>query len=186
MSDLLKWIIGGVAFIGAIGLTLFTGGSLFPVILGMASSILISGVVEGAIAAANDGDFAEGFASGAADGALWGGIFSLGGATLRLGKILTNGVVIGESMSRVHAYAGKLGAKSFEMPGKSIIGLLGKQKSVEIMLNQNRNWINRMIRFGVKITDVGFDFTKSAHSSFYIMERLATENYYNLFINLLG
>ena len=82
MANWLKWVIGGVAFAGAIALTVATGGALGPVIFGMASSILLGGALSGIGSYANGGDFWEGFANGAADGAMWGGIFALSSATI--------------------------------------------------------------------------------------------------------
>ena len=179
MSDLLKWIIGGVTFVGAIGLTLITGGSLFPVILGMTSSILISGVAEGAIAAANGGDFAEGFASGAADGALWGGVFSLGGAMLRTAKILTKGITIGESMTRVANYANSAGQAFYKgMPGYNLVRFFkGETVAHNLALAHNKAFIKRMMRWGVTITDIGMDIAKTSRSSFYMIENSLTQNY---------
>lgn len=60
----------------------------------MAGSILLDGVVEGAISSANGGNFWKGFADGAANGAMWGGIFALGGAALTTFKIFKNKVAI--------------------------------------------------------------------------------------------
>ena len=73
-----KWLIGGVAFIGAVALTYLTGGALLPVFIGMAGSILLDGVVEGAISFANDESFWKGFADGAANGAISTGISLMG------------------------------------------------------------------------------------------------------------
>ena len=82
MPNWLKWVIGGVAFAGAVVLTYFTGGALAPVFIGMALSIFSSGLIEGAISAYNGNGFGAGFVNGAADGAMWGGIFALVGSTI--------------------------------------------------------------------------------------------------------
>ena len=73
-----KWVIGGVAFAGAVALTIVTGGALAPVFIGMGVSIASSALIGGAISAYNG----DGFWSGVADGAMWGGIFALAGATI--------------------------------------------------------------------------------------------------------
>ena len=77
-----KWVIGGVAFAGAVALTIVTGGALAPVFIGMGVSIASSALIGGAISAYNGDGFWSGFADGAADGAMWGGIFALAGATI--------------------------------------------------------------------------------------------------------
>lgn len=77
-----KWVIGGVAFAGAVALTIVSGGSLAPVFIGMGVSIASSALIEGAISYANGEGFWNGVADGAADGAMWGGIFALAGATI--------------------------------------------------------------------------------------------------------
>lgn len=82
MPDWLKWLLGGLAFIGAIVLTVVSGGSLAPVFIGMGVSIVGSGLIQGAITASSGGSFWSGFASGAADGAMWGGIFAFAGAAI--------------------------------------------------------------------------------------------------------
>ena len=80
MPKWLKWLIGGIAFVAAVVLTVISGGALAPVFIGMGVSILSGGVIQGAITAANGGNFWQGFLEGAADGALWGGIFALASA----------------------------------------------------------------------------------------------------------
>ena len=51
MPDWLKWLLGGLAFIGAIVLTVVSGGSLAPVFIGMGVSIVGSGLIQGTITA---------------------------------------------------------------------------------------------------------------------------------------
>ena len=82
LPDWLKWLIGGLALIGAVILTVVTGGSLTPVFIGMGTSILGSGIIQGSITAINGDSFWNGFVSGAADGAMWGGIFAFAGAAI--------------------------------------------------------------------------------------------------------
>ena len=71
-----------MALIGAVILTVVTGGSLTPVFIGMGTSILGSGIIQGSITAINGDSFWNGFVSGAADGAMWGGIFAFAGAAI--------------------------------------------------------------------------------------------------------
>ncbi|MDE6372888.1 MAG: glycohydrolase toxin TNT-related protein [Clostridia bacterium] len=77
-----KWLIGGVLFLGAAILTVATGGALAPLFATMSAGILVSGLLEGAIEATSGGRFEQGFLNGAADGALWGGIFSFASASI--------------------------------------------------------------------------------------------------------
>ena len=180
MPDWLKWLIGGLAFVGAVALTILSGGSLTPVFVGMGISIIGGGLIQGAITATNGGDFWQGFANGAADGAFWGGIFALGGAVIRTMRILKNGVVIGESMKRVNTAAKQIGALTYKAPGKNIVKIFGKAKAFEINKALNQAWIKRMVRWGVKIYDIGLDVARNTRSPFYAIEAAVTAGYWNL------
>ncbi len=52
-----KWVIGGVAFAGAVALTIISGGSLASVFIGMGVSIASSALIEGTISAYNGKGF---------------------------------------------------------------------------------------------------------------------------------
>ena len=91
MPNWLKWLIGGVAFVGAVVLTVVTGGALAPVFIGMGVSVLSGGLIQGTINAIGGGSFWQGFADGMADGALWGGIFAFAGATVGAIKYAVKG-----------------------------------------------------------------------------------------------
>ena len=188
MPKWLKWLIGGLAFVGAVALTVLTGGALAPVFIGMGVSILSSSIIQGTISACTGGSFWDGFLDGAADGALWGGLFALGGAVLRTIQIMHKGVVIGESMGRVTSAAKDLGAATYKAPGKGLVNLFCKNNATNIMMRQNQNWIKRMMKWGVKITDIGIDIYRPAanRSIFYAMESAMSYGYGNLFIRLLG
>lgn len=181
MPNWLKWLIGGIAFIGAVALTFLSGGSLAPVFVGMGLSIVLTGVAVGIASVVNGGDFFDGFVNGAADGALWGGISALGGALFRVAKILKNGIVIGESMTRVTSAARQVGAVTYKAPGMNIVKIFGKSKAFAINKALNKAWINRMMRWGVKIYDIGYDVARVSRSPFYAIEKAATKGYWNLF-----
>ena len=166
----LKWLLGGLAFVGAVALTVLSGGSFTAIFLSMGASIIGGGLIQGTVTAINGGSFWQGFANGAADGALWGGIFALGGAVVRTARILKNGVVIGESMSRVEAAAKQVGALTYKAPGKNIVKIFGRTKAFEINKALNKAWIKRMTRWGVKIYDIGLDLTRISRSPFYAIE----------------
>ena len=76
----MKWLIGGIAFVGATVLTALTAGAITPLIIGMGISIISGGLIQGVISKNSGGNFWDGFWDGAADGAMWGGIFALAGS----------------------------------------------------------------------------------------------------------
>ena len=174
-----KWIIGGVAFVGAVALTYLTGGALAPVFIGMAGSILLDGVVEGAISSANGGSFWEGFANGAANGAMWGGIFALGGATLRTIKMFKNGVAIGENMKRVNNLAKAGHQITYKgMPGFKFVKMFGGDDLARTLsMRHNQAFIERMMKWGVKIVDFGIDTSRNYRSFYYLMETIVSNGY---------
>ena len=107
VSNIGKIIIGVVAFIGAVALTIATGGALAPMFITLGISLASGTLICGFGAVISSGgdwsQFGKGAFDGFSDGMLWGGIFALGGAAIRTMRILKRGVVIGESMSRVDA-----------------------------------------------------------------------------------
>ena len=76
MPNWAKWLIGGLAFAGAVVLTVISGGTLAPVFVGMGVSIVTGALIQGTVNAMQGESFWNGFVDGAADGAMWGGIFS--------------------------------------------------------------------------------------------------------------
>ncbi len=183
MPKWLKWVIGIVAFVGAVVLTALTGGSLTPVFVGMAVSIVGSGLLQGTINAINGGSFWDGFSEGAADGALWGGIFALGGAAIRTIKVFKNGIAIGENMTRLTKVANSSGQAVYKgMPGFKVVKFFrGQEVAERLAMAHNKNFINRMMRWGVKISDYGMSITKILpRSPFYAMESSLTSSYWNL------
>ena len=148
----------------------------------MGVSIVGGGLIQGISSVINGGDFWQGFWEGAADGALWGGVFALGGSLLRAAQIFKNGVVIGESMNRVNSAAKQVGAATYKAPGKNLVKMLGKSKAFEINKSLNNAWIKRMTRWGVKVIDIGLDTTRLVinRSPFYAVETIATKGYWNL------
>ena len=174
-----KWLIGGVAFIGAVALTYLTGGALLPVFIGMAGSILLDGVVEGAISFANDESFWKGFADGAANGAMWGGLFALGGAALRTIKLFKNGVAIGENMKRVNNLAKAGHQITYKgMPGFKFVKMFGGDDLARTLsMKHNQAFIERMMKWGVKIVDFGIDTSRDYRSFYYLMETIVSNGY---------
>jgi hypothetical protein len=90
-----------------------------------------------------------------------------------LARILNNGVVIGEGMkSNVEIAAHQIGAETYQgMPGYKIVKLFDESLADKLALSHNKAWLSRMIKMGVRITDIGIDVTRnSGRSVFYLME----------------
>lgn len=160
-------------------LTYLTGGVLAPVFIGMAGSILLDGVVEGVISSANGGSFWEEFADGAANGAMWNGIFALGCATLRTIKMFKNGITIGENMKRVNNLAKTWHQITYKgMPGFKFIKMFGGDNLARTLyMRHNQAFIERMMKWGVKIVDFGIDTSRKYRSFHYLMETIVSNRY---------
>ena len=186
LPNWLKWVIGGVAFVGAVALTVLSGGSLAPVFIGMASSIVVGGLIEGTISAANGGDFWQGFWNGAADGAMSGGIFALLGASVSFvkhwGLIRSRGVVIGKGMGRVEFFADQAALSKYSpMKGYNLIKGNGKIKwrvklADTLSVAHNKSWIKRVMRLNKPIYDIGLGGAVEA-GAWYGMELEQVANY---------
>ena len=174
-----KWLIGGVAFFGAVALTVVSGGSLAPVFIGMGISIASSALIEGGISAYNGEGFWSGFADGAADGAMWGGIFAFGGAALRTIKMFKNGVAIGENMKRVNNLARTGHQITYKgMPGFKFVKMFGGDDLARTLsMRHNQAFIERMMKWGVKIIDFGIDTSRNYRSFYYLMETIVSNGY---------
>ena len=178
----LKWLIGGLAFVGALVLTGLTGGALAPVVIGMAVSVVGGGLIQGTINAINGGSFWQGFLDGAADGALWGGIFALVGSSVSFVKnislIRSNGVVIGKGMERVKYVADQLALANYTpMRGYKIISKIFGTKFADMLsVAHNKAWIRRVMRLNKQILDIGLGGMTSA-GMWYGMELKEVFNY---------
>lgn len=95
VSNIGKIIIGAVAFVGAVALTIATGGTLAPMFItlgiGLASGTLIGGFSAVISSGGDWSQFGEGAFNGFSDGMLWGGIFALAGATVGAIKYAVKG-----------------------------------------------------------------------------------------------
>ncbi len=145
LPNWVKWVIGGVAFAGAVALTVFSGGTLAPVLIGMGVGIASSSLVGGAISSYNGEGFWSGFADGAADGAMWGGNFALVSAGIsairytrgfrvvnlneyddiaRAGKFTSKGFAEGKyfwaSKSSAKAFASQIGDDAYRIVGMRV------------------------------------------------------------------
>ena len=165
-------------------MTAVTGGSLAPVFIGMGVSIASGGLIQGTVNALNGKSFWQGFADGMADGALFGGVFALGGAALRTVQIFKNGVVVGEGMNRVNQAARATGAATYKgMPGfKLVKAFKGAKYAENLALTHNKAFISRMTNWGVKFIDIGLDLgnvERTSRSIFYAAESQLLRNYWN-------
>ena len=186
LPNWLKWVIGGVAFGGAIALTVISGGSLAPVFIGMASSIVLGGLIEGTLSAINGESFSQGFWDGAADGAMVGGIFALLSASVSLvkhwGLIHSRGVVIGKGMGRVEFFADQAALSKYSpMKGYNLIKGNGKIKwrvklADTLSVAHNKSWIKRVMRLNKPIYDIGLGGAVEA-GAWYGMELEQVANY---------
>ena len=184
LPNWLKWVIGGVAFAGAVALTALTGGALAPVFIGMVSSIVLGGLAGGISSYLQGEEFWSGFADGSANGAMWGGLSLLAGAAIRTFNIFRNGVVVGENMTRVKTAAKQLGgAQTYAgKPGFNILkAIKGETYANTKALAHNKAWLTRMMKWGVKVYDIGIDTQRTiGRSLFYAMETALVNSYWNM------
>lgn len=114
---------------------------------------------------------------------MWGGLGAVGATVGRTVQIAKNGVVIGESMGRVNKAAKSIGAATYKAPGKGLIKAFGGKNATKTMMNQNKAWMNRIMKYGVKITDIGINVSRPlsiGRSPFYAMEKATVSGYGNL------
>lgn len=133
----------------------------------------------------------QGFAAGAADGALWGGIFAFAGATVsflkNLNLIKSRGVVIGKGMDRVGFIVDQAALSKYTpMRGYNLIRGSGKSGwrvalADKMSIAHNKAWIRRVMRLNKPIFDIGLGGIRSA-GAWYGMELFEVANYFNYFL----
>jgi RHS repeat-associated protein len=179
-----KIVIGAVAVAAAVTVTVATGGAAAPLLIGVAVSTLSSAAIGGAVGYATGGikGMKRGIVDGACDGFMWGGVGAAGAAVGRVVQIAKKGVVIGESMSRVNRVARHTQAATYKgMPGyKAVKFFKGEAAANKMGMANNEAWINRMMKYGVKISDIGLDSARAVRSPSYFMESMLTRGYSNL------
>ena len=180
MPRWLKWVLGGVALLGAVVLTFVTGGAVAPVLAGFAGSVLIGGFTQATITAIGGGNFWDGFVEGAADGALWGGIFAFGGAivrTVKIANIAKKGITIGKTgvFENIAKSSGTYYYKGLKSHG--LLQRLFKQKFADsIGWLQNKSLLKGVMNFKGVIFNAGGDLTGA-----YAKEIFLTKVYKYLF-----
>jgi hypothetical protein len=175
-----KVVIGAVATVAAVGITVATGGAAAPLLIGVAASTL-SGA---AIGYATGGK--QGMIDGAADGFMWGGIGALASSAVsavKAVKTAKQGVAIGEKMTaRVEPYAKANNLSTYKgLKGyKTIEKVIGKKAAGKLGMAHNKAWITRQVKLGTKIFDIGPAGSQIA-SPYYAMERSVVKGYFNYF-----
>ena len=175
-----KVVIGAVATVAAVGITVATGGAAAPLLIGVAASTL-SGA---AIGYATGGK--QGMIDGAADGFMWGGIGALASSAVsavKAVKTAKQGVAIGEKMAaRVEPYAKANNLSTYKgLKGyKTIEKVIGKKAAGKLGMAHNKAWITRQVKLGTKIFDIGPAGSQIA-SPYYAMERSVVKGYLNYF-----
>ena len=182
LPNWLKWVIGGVAFAGAVALTALTGGALAPMFIQMSASIVLGGLIEGTVSAIRGENFWEGFANGAANGALTGGVLALGQSIFRVVKIAnyaSRGLTIGkkgtfEVVGKMTGTAHYGGLKSHGFLKK----LFGTNFADKVGWIQNKSVIKGVMKFKGVIYDCGGELTGA-----YAKEIALTKGY-EYFVNI--
>ncbi len=111
LSNQNRMIIGSIALVAAITLTVITGGALTPLLVG----VLISTGIGAGIGCVTNGK--QGAIDGAVDGFMWGSIFALATSSIsavRAIKQARQGVVIGKDMDKVRNAAEFLDASTYK------------------------------------------------------------------------
>ena len=177
MPNWLKWLIGGIAFVGATVLTALTAGAITPLIIGMGISIISGGLIQGVVSKNSGGNFWDGFWDGAANGAFWGGVFALAGSVFRIVKIAKKGLTIGKTgtfeeiakLSKTYHYKG-LKSHAF------LTKVFGRSFADKVGWMQNKFLVNTVKFFKGAIYDTGGQLTGA-----YAKEVLLTKGYKYLF-----
>ncbi len=143
-----KWVIGGVTFAISIALTVATAGSLAPLFIGMGISILGGALVGGLSYTIENKDFWDGFAEGAADGAMWGGIFSLVASLFNVVSMARQGYTIGkygvyQDVARATGTNYYRGMKSYNF----VKSILGEKTANTLAWTQNKFVLKTVMLF---------------------------------------
>lgn len=174
-----KVIVGAVATIAAVTITVATGGAAAPLLLGVVASTL-SGAAMGYISGGK-----EGAIEGAADGFMWGGIGALASSAVSAIKALNiakQGVTIGEHMPSVKNAATLNNTATYKsMKGYNAVKkVFGQNVADKLSIYHNKVFIRRMRKLGAVIFDNGPHWSQSATSKWYIMEKQVLKGYSGL------
>lgn len=87
-------VLGTIFVIGAVVLTILSGGTLGPIFIGIVSAVLVSGTISAAFATVEGEDPVEGFKKGAARGYFWSGLTALSSSSLSTIKYVKEGGIL--------------------------------------------------------------------------------------------
>ena len=155
---MIAYFLCDIIFLRCLGASLIGSGAL--------------GIAGGYISEALGGSFELGAAIGSIIGGFIGGKAYKMYDAHKIGKIAQQGtVVIGETMSRVHAQADLIGAGTFKASkGANLLYKIFPKLGSALTMSENMTWIRRVIASGVDIVDIGIDLTRANRSIFYSME----------------
>ena len=173
-----KVVVGAVATVAAVAVTVATGGAALPVLAGVAAST-VSGAIVGYI---NGGK--QGAIDGAANGFMLGGLSAFASSAVGAIKAVSaakKGIAIGEKMAkRVEPFAEANNLSTYKgIKGyKFLEKIVGKKTASKIGMAHNKSWITRQVKLGTKIFDIG-PAGSNIVSPYYAMERSVVKGYYN-------
>ncbi len=175
-----KVVIGVVATVAAVAVTVATGGAAAPVLIGVAASTIV-GAAGGAISHRVKTGSWKGAGKSAVDGAcngfMWGGIGALAGSVIggaiRTAKNVKYGLTIGKS-GRFEEYAKILGSRHYKglKEFKLIKALFGQKAAETIGWWQNKSIVKGVMLFKGIIYDSGGELTGA-----YAKEIILTRGY---------
>ena len=183
-----KVVVGAVATVAAVAVTVATGGAAAPVLMGVAAST-VGGATIGAVShRINTGSWegaGKAALDGAADGFMWGGIGALGssvvGGSIRIAKYSKNGITIGktgtfESVANITKTEHYGGLKEFGFIKK----IFGQKAAESVGWWQNKSIIKGVMSLKGAIYDAGGALTGA-----YAKEVALTQGYeflYNIWV----
>ena len=182
-----KVVIGAVATVAAVVVTVATGGAAAPVLISVAASTAVGGV----IGYENKGK--QGLKDGLANGFMLGGLGALGGSIISAGikavKTARQGITIGRNMAKVKRAAGLTDTLTYSedalwKPLKASIynGIkktIGTKAANTVSRAFNKVFIKTMRALGAVIYDSGLNGAAEA-GLFYGMEKEVLNGYPNL------
>lgn len=109
-------------------------------------------------------------------------IFALGGAILRTIKMFKNGIALCENTKMVTKLARSGGQETYKgMPGYKVIKFFrGEEVTRTMSMHHNQAFIERMMKWGVKLFDYGIDVSRDYRSFYYLMETIVSNGYKHL------
>lgn len=182
-----KVAIGAVATVAAVAVTVATGGAAAPVLVGVATNTIISGI------SGYSRGGVDGLKDGLANVFMFSGLMAFGSSLISAGvraiKTAKQGITIGKNMARVNDAAGLNGTATYsegaawgplkERYYNTIKRIFGSKAANTVSCACNKLYIKTMRRLGAVIYDSGLNGAMEA-GQFYGMELKVVKNYSNL------